>query len=894
MDNIFLSELGVVLGAQPANINLDASFVYNGGHSLSAAALITKCKAQGFTIKFQTLMISPSLKEVMAATVEIPGHKVMKSSAKQIFQISEPSPPLSAADKGQQDDFLEAVPSLQNGTSKAPSREDKRNQYHGGTVDHPVTNQGLQRFDIAKAYQLPLSPALTPKLSSKLISEDYPDRVSSPIQTLNFEDGSFTEMQLSLMHGSMKTPGMNVITHAETFHSKEIPLMKLAWKMVIEQEPIFCIKALLPEDGRSFYWYDPQINKDEFSLDAFITLSRDHVCSTFEVAHQEPLHTPHSLSKITWRVHHALIDGFSAYLLFDKVRQVASGRFVKPSPPFSDTVQDLKRLQESQRKDGNAFWAKKNEQNPSAKSNLLLHSMDEQLEHEKSQSAEVVLDMRPVYEKLVVFAREMNVTSATIFNAAWVLVLSSYADSDTVVFGAVLSGRDLPILNAASVIGPLVNMLPFFVTINREDTVHQFLRTVYEEMVELREYQWTTPENGFSRDFDSALVVQSDQPALDNGFVQAIGRPQTQQATSTPLTVIVEGDGTVHFNYHYRRFNRQNIERVSSYFYETIRMLMRTSTTIEIILMGLMPATSQKLLMENGNCLSGLTTRTSVDQDLVTLFESRVRKHPDDIAVERGQDYLTYQQFDEAATKVMSRLKTKIMPGDVVCVHSDRSINWIVAIFGILKAEGIYCSLSNDLPVELRNTMYQSAGAKVYLTPDISQEESCPDSCDACWAIDTILEEEPTSIDAKELHRKQPIPWATAYLCFTSGSTGTPKGVMCTHEGLVAFQSDLVVRLLAQPGIKISQIMSPAFDGSIHEIFSTLTYGATLVLQVDGDPFGHLGLVDSAILTPSMARILDPRDFKRLSTVSNAPNSIMIFLFSLSQSTTYIHRVFCN
>ena len=173
--------------------------------------------------------------------------------------------------------------------------------------------------------------------------------------------------------------------------------------------------------------------------------------------------------------------------------------------------------------------------------------MDGQLEYETSQFTEVVFEMGPVYEKLVIFATEMNVTSATVISAAWALVLSSYVDSDTVVFGAVLSGRDLPILNATSVIGLLVNVLPFFITINREHTVHKFLRTVYEEMVELTEYQWTTPENGFSRDFDSALVVQPGQPTLDNDFVQGIGRPHTQQATSTPLNVVVDGDGTVHF-----------------------------------------------------------------------------------------------------------------------------------------------------------------------------------------------------------------------------------------------------------------------------------------------------------------------------------------------------------
>ena len=109
---------------------------------------------------------------------------------------------------------------------------------------------------------------------------------------------------------------------------------------------------------------------------------------------------------------------------------------------------------------------------------------------------------------------------------------------------------------------------------------------------------------------------------------------------------------------------------------------------------------------------------------------------------------------------------------------------------------------------------------------------------------------------------------APAYICFTSGSTGKPKAVLCSHEGLVAFQTDPEVRLFAAPGVRIAQIMSPAFDGSIHEIFSALSYGATLVLAHDEqDKLAHLAKVDSAILTPSVAGALDPANFPRLRNV---------------------------
>ncbi|KAI0153251.1 hypothetical protein GGR57DRAFT_502990 [Xylariaceae sp. FL1272] len=108
---------------------------------------------------------------------------------------------------------------------------------------------------------------------------------------------------------------------------------------------------------------------------------------------------------------------------------------------------------------------------------------------------------------------------------------------------------------------------------------------------------------------------------------------------------------------------------------------------------------------------------------------------------------------------------------------------------------------------------------------------------------------------------------SSAYLCFTSGPTGKPKGVRCTHKGLVAFQSGFDIRMKSKPGWRIAQFMSPAFDGSIHEIFSALSYGSTLVLGCAEHPFSQLRCVDAAIMTPSIARVLDPNDFPNLKAL---------------------------
>ena len=48
MDFQILTELCTILETEISQLDLDASFIQNGGHSLKAAALAAACKAQGY------------------------------------------------------------------------------------------------------------------------------------------------------------------------------------------------------------------------------------------------------------------------------------------------------------------------------------------------------------------------------------------------------------------------------------------------------------------------------------------------------------------------------------------------------------------------------------------------------------------------------------------------------------------------------------------------------------------------------------------------------------------------------------------------------------------------------------------------------------------------------
>lgn len=851
MDILILSEVCNVLGKPPLELNLETNFASNGGDSLSGAKLSASWRTLGLDVTMRQILTSQSLRELIAISRDLLDTPLSRDPRYVLSQLLKvPAHWMSSGQLSPDDSDNESAPSTSADSSSPPSSQ-------------PASHSQEARVeslngDFAVPYE-----SLGPGAPLKVIE----DRVLATQNgvTNSAEDNEFlTEMQLAFIHGTLKIPGTNIITHSETYYSDDIPALRTAWKTVVESEPIFNVdfSSHYSHDGmaRGFTWIEAHKGDAAETIKTRPSRWETFLGMLFEVTPLSTAPGERAISKITWIVHHSLIDGYSAALVLDKVLRLANGLQVVPGPPFSEAAIELSCYQESHRQEGNQFWESKRQQLALAHSSLLLPSVSEATTNHISTSA-VTVDASSLVMQLRQTARDYGITPSAFFNAAWALTLAAYSECEDVVFGVVLGGRSLPLPNVVEVVGPLVNTLPLLASMKRDQSAKGFVCSIYHALLELESFQWTTPQNGFSRDWESAITIQYDLPSNPGWDIFPMSR-ETRQTTEIPLSIIVDPDGIVHFRYHEHRFLRHNVERISALYHKTLGLLLDGDRTLDEVSNDMMTQSSQQLLEVFENH-SRQTLESSIEQDLVTLFESHARSIPSNIAAEKGDHKLSYAELDDAAGRVASRLSGTVCPGDVVCVNSDRSLNWLIAIFAILKIGAVYCSLDCALPRQLASTIYELAGAKCYLVPFTDQLGSTPGSCQSAFSVEQMLQK------SKELweHRKTPHPASPAYVCFTSGSTGTPKGVMCTHRGLVAFQSTLDVRLFAQPGKRIAQIMSVAFDGSIHELFSALTHGATLVLPSGADPFSHLHCVDSCILTPSIARVLNPTDFPQLKWV---------------------------
>ncbi|KAL8654006.1 MAG: hypothetical protein Q9210_001767, partial [Variospora velana] len=76
-----------------------------------------------------------------------------------------------------------------------------------------------------------------------------------------------------------------------------------------------------------------------------------------------------------------------------------------------------------------------------------------------------------------------NITEATILKAAWALTLAQLSGSADIVFGNLISGRNVPLDGVESIVGPCVNIVPVRITLSPKLTALDLLRKVQSQQV---------------------------------------------------------------------------------------------------------------------------------------------------------------------------------------------------------------------------------------------------------------------------------------------------------------------------------------------------------------------------------------------------------------------------
>ena len=190
-------------------------------------------------------------------------------------------------------------------------------------------------------------------------------------------------------------------------------------------------------------------------------------------------------------------------------------------------------------------------------------------------------------------------------------------------------------------------------------------------------------------------------------------------------------------------------------------------------------------------------------------FAAVASAHPYRCAISSGSMTLSYVELADRVEQFSATLlRAGAAERQVVAVRLPPSVNYVVAVLGILATGAAYVPLHTKDPERRASEILRDSGASHLVTPDglVRLEGAGHLPFDS-----TSAGEHP------------------AYVMYTSGSTGRPKGIVIPHRAVLRLVVDTTWIQLDESARTLC--LSPlAFDASTFELWAPLLNGGQLVL----------------------------------------------------------------
>ncbi|MEV0387458.1 amino acid adenylation domain-containing protein [Nonomuraea sp. NPDC050643] len=269
-------------------------------------------------------------------------------------------------------------------------------------------------------------------------------------------------------------------------------------------------------------------------------------------------------------------------------------------------------------------------------------------------------------------------------------------------------------------------------------------------------------------------------------------------------------------------FDRADVESLVRRFDE---LLVRLASDVDRLVGGLeVWCALDRVVIDTAN-------DTARPVELATVLEGvqrQVRARPDEIAVEHGDDQVTYRRLWDTACATDDLLRAAgIGSGDVVAVAAPRGPELVAAVLGIWLTGAAYLPVDPDHPAERIAYLLSDSAARAVLTTDPGRLP--PGGTIPVLMMETVAELKP--------RRDEPglpgISGSPAFLIYTSGSTGLPKGTWVTHSNLANLMSHFREALRMTPDEGFLWMTTFSFDISSLELFLPLLCGGRVVVASD-------------------------------------------------------------
>ncbi|PHH63093.1 hypothetical protein CDD81_6338 [Ophiocordyceps australis] len=646
-----------------------------------------------------------------------------------------------------------------------------------------------------------------------------------------------------------------------------------AWRAVVRRHSL--LRAILvdtvPGTGRTMH----VVLADPMPDMTFMTTASKNKSSQAVVGYQKHqlqhhmtvIRVDETRVQVQLEINHAIVDGYSDGIILHDFWQAYSGSLSPQGPLFRDYVAHIE--QQQSQTSGRDFWANH------------LDSVQPCIFPVSKAGKEQMKEFNVAVEgldtaKIHAFCARHELTTASVVQLAWALVLRQYTASTSPCFGNMTSSRGVAIKDIGDMLGPVIGLTPRRINLDTELSVMETLRQVHAYHLDSLPYQTNSLLDiqrhikiGQHRLFNTIMSFQKERSGL---LPSADGHILDEGAIVDPVEYEVavniedsDEELSIQLAFHAGVLGGHEAERVSRTLGAAISLIVSDY--------GAKMSSASPL---HDNDLEQLWSANSVvpaaaEQCIHDVIGAVAQSQPDAQAVCAWDGDLTYEQLMHFASVLARRLIAMgVGPGTTVPLCFEKSKWTPVATLAVAQTGAAFVSLDPALPEQRLTSIVQQVQAGLLLSSPCHQQLGMR-LCPQVLAISHGFFAE-TSHDTAI-----PLPSvdldSLIYFVFTSGTTGVPKGVMTMHRASASAVKYQVQGLKYTTKTRVYDFSTYSFDAAISNIFTVLAAGGCLCVPADQDRISNLEMslnslkATAVLLTPSVAQLLCPDRLPYLEAV---------------------------
>lgn len=594
-------------------------------------------------------------------------------------------------------------------------------------------------------------------------------------------------------------------------------------------------------------------------IDKPFNLSEDCMLRALLIKRNETSYT------LVMAVHHIALDGWSAYILLDELREIYESGQHNKSPKLAEVAVQYTdyAIWQQQYISGEflnkelTYW--KNQLKDITYLELPLDS-PRPLQQQFNGKRKTFTVANQVYENLTELSNLEGVTLFMTLLSAFKVLLYKYTGQKDVCVGSPIAGRHYNELE--NMVGFFANTLALRSNLEKSTGFTELLAQVKETTLAAYSHQDVPFEKivdalGIEREMNRTPVFQvmfsmENVPELSElrmGDLILDSMPVEQETTQFDWNIYMEESqesGLVfHVEYDTDLFRENTIDRLGQHFNYLLGSIAANPDQ-PIAKLALMSKQEELKQIAEFN-----DNRANFSFDLTTdaIIDKIALQNPEKIAVKDTYTTRSYAALKEKASKIAGLLHQQIQISQetIVAIIADRSVSLIESVYGTWKAGGVYLPVHPELPQNRISVVLANAEAEVlfvtkkYIDVALALLKEY-DSLKHIVCIDDSLDREmlipegcifydKNDIDAQQAQEKSLSNIDNlAYVIYTSGSTGVPKGAMVEHRGMLNHLFIMMNDLNMNTQTVIAQNASQSFDISVWQMFNALITGGTTVV----------------------------------------------------------------